>query len=86
MFGRYDLTVIPVVDNDNRLVGIVTIDDAWDVLERETTEDIELMAAITPSDTPYLKKTTFDIWKSRMPWLLILMISATFTGMIITRL
>jgi magnesium transporter len=85
MFGRYDLTVIPVVDNDNRLVGIVTIDDAWDVLERETTEDIELMAAITPSDTPYLKKTTFDIWKSRMPWLLILMISATFTGMIITR-
>lgn len=56
MFGRYDLTVIPVVDNDNRLVGIVTIDDAWDVLERETTEDIELMAAITPSDTPYLKR------------------------------
>ena len=84
MFGRYDLTVLPVVDNDNRLVGIVTIDDAWDVLEKETTEDIELMAAITPSDTPYLKKTTFDIWKSRMPWLLLLMISATFTGMIIT--
>lgn len=83
MFGRYDLTVLPVVDNDNRLVGIVTIDDAWDVLERETTEDIELMAAITPSDTPYLKKTTFDIWRSRMPWLLLLMISATFTGMII---
>lgn len=84
MFGKYDLTVIPVVDNDNRLVGIVTIDDAWDVLEKETTEDIELMAAITPSDTPYLKKTTIDIWKSRMPWLLLLMISATFTGMIIT--
>ena len=83
MFGRYDLTVLPVVDNDNRLVGIVTIDDAWDVLERETTEDIELMAAITPSDTPYLKKTTFDIWRSRMPWLLLLMISASFTGMII---
>lgn len=85
MFGKYDLTVLPVVDNDNRLVGIVTIDDAWDVLEKEITEDIELMAAITPSDTPYLKKTTFDIWKSRMPWLLMLMISATFTGMIITR-
>lgn len=85
MFGKYDLTVLPVVDNDNRMVGIVTIDDAWDVLEKEITEDIELMAAITPSDTPYLKKSTFDIWKSRMPWLLILMISATFTGMIITR-
>lgn len=84
LFGNYDLTVIPVVDNDNRLVGIVTVDDAWDVLEKETTEDIELMAAITPSDTPYLKKTTLDIWKSRMPWLLILMISATFTGMIIS--
>ncbi|NLK99252.1 MAG: magnesium transporter [Clostridiales bacterium] len=85
MFGKYDLTVLPVVDKDNRMVGIVTIDDAWDVLEKETTEDIELMAAITPSDTPYLKKTTMDIWMSRMPWLLILMISATFTGMIITR-
>lgn len=84
MFGKYDLTVLPVVDKDNRMVGIVTIDDAWDVLEKETTEDIELMAAITPSDTPYLKKTAFDIWKSRMPWLLILMISATFTSMIIT--
>ncbi len=85
LFGKYDLTVIPVVDNDNRLVGIVTVDDAWDVLEKETTEDMELMAAITPSDTPYLKKTTFEIWKSRMPWLLLLMISATFTGLIITR-
>lgn len=85
MFGKYDLTVLPVVDKDNKMVGIVTIDDAWDVLEKETTEDIELMAAITPSDTPYLKKTTFDIWKSRMPWLLLLMISATFTGMIISR-
>lgn len=85
LFGKYDLTVIPVVDNDNRLVGIVTVDDAWDVLEKETTEDMELMAAITPSDTPYLKKTTFEIWKSRMPWLLLLMISATFTSLIITR-
>lgn len=84
MFGKYDLTVVPVVDKDKRMVGIVTIDDAWDVMERETTEDIEIMAAITPTDTPYLKKTAFDIWKSRMPWLLILMISASFTGMIIT--
>ena len=85
MFGNYDLIVLPVVDKDSRMVGIVTIDDAWDVLEKETTEDIEIMAAITPSDTPYLRKTALDIWKSRMPWLLILMISATFTGMIITR-
>lgn len=85
LFGKYDLTVLPVVDKDNRLVGIVTVDDAWDVLEKETTEDIELMAAITPSDTPYLKKTIFEIWRSRMPWLLLLMISATFTGLIITR-
>lgn len=85
LFGKYDLTVIPVVDNDNRLVGIVTVDDAWDVLEKETTEDIELMAAITPSDTPYLKKTILEIWRSRMPWLFLLMISATFTGLIITR-
>ncbi|HPU63503.1 MAG TPA: magnesium transporter [Mobilitalea sp.] len=85
LFGKYDLTVLPVVDNDNRLVGIVTVDDAWDVLEKETTEDMELMAAITPSDTPYLKKTTLEIWRSRMPWLLLLMISATFTGLIITR-
>lgn len=84
-FGKYDLTVIPVVDNDNRLVGIVTVDDAWDVLEKETTEDIELMAAITPTDTPYLKKTAIEIWKSRMPWQLLLMISAAFTGLIITR-
>jgi len=65
MFGKYDLTVVPVVDKDKRMVGIITIDDAWDVMERETTEDIEIMAAITPTDTPYLKKTAFDIWKSR---------------------
>lgn len=84
LFGKYDLTVLPVVDNDNRLVGIVTVDDAWDVLEQETTEDMEIMAAITPSDTPYLKKSIFEIWKARVPWLLFLMISATFTGLIIT--
>ncbi len=84
LFAKYDLTVLPVVDNDTRLVGIVTVDDAIDVMQRETTEDIEKMAAITPTDKPYLRKTTFEIWKSRIPWLLLLMISATFTGMIIT--
>ncbi|NMA66759.1 MAG: magnesium transporter, partial [Clostridiaceae bacterium] len=83
LFAKYDLTVLPVVDNDTRLVGIVTVDDAIDVLQKETTEDFEKMAAITPTDKPYLKKTAFEIWKSRIPWLLILMISATFTGMII---
>ena len=85
LFARYDLTVLPVVDNEKRIVGIVTVDDAIDVLQKEATEDIEKMAAITPTDKPYLKKTAFEIWKSRIPWLLILMISATFTGMIISR-
>lgn len=85
LFARYDLIVLPVVDKDTRLVGIVTVDDAIDVMQKETTEDIEIMAAITPSDKPYLKKTAVEIWKSRIPWLLVLMISATLTGMIITR-
>jgi len=85
LFAKYGLTVLPVVDNENRIVGIVTVDDAIDVLQRETTEDIEKMAAITPTDKPYLKKNAIEIWKSRIPWLLILMISATFTGMIISR-
>ncbi|NLM74653.1 MAG: magnesium transporter [Clostridiaceae bacterium] len=84
LFAKYDLTVLPVVDNEKRIVGIVTVDDAIDVLQKETTEDFEKMAAITPTDRPYLKKTTYEIWKSRIPWLLILMISATFTGMIIS--
>ncbi|MGM9522772.1 MAG: magnesium transporter [Oscillospiraceae bacterium] len=83
-FGKYDLTALPVVDKENRLVGIVTVDDAIDVMEEEATEDIEKMAAITPSDKPYLKMSTFEIWKARIPWLLLLMISATFTGMIIS--
>lgn len=82
-FDKYDFIVLPVVDNDNRLVGIVTVDDALDVLREEATEDIEKMAAITPSDKPYLKTSVFEIWKSRIPWLLILMVSATFTGLII---
>ncbi len=83
MFAKYDLTVLPVVDGENRLVGIVTVDDALDVLQEETTEDFEKMAAITPTDRPYLKTSVLEIWKSRIPWLLILMISATFTGLII---
>jgi magnesium transporter len=85
LFLRYDLTVLPVVDNESRLVGIITVDDALDVLQEETTEDIVKMAAITPTQKPYLKNTVFEIWKSRIPWLLFLMLSATFTGMIITR-
>jgi len=84
MFALYDYYVIPVVDKENRLVGIVTVDDAIDVMEEETTEDVSKMAAITPSDKPYLKTTIFEIFKSRIPWLLLLMLSSTFTGMIIT--
>ena len=82
--AKYDLTSIPVVDGEDRLVGIVTIDDAVDVLVEEATEDIEKMAAITPSDRPYLRTSVWEVWKQRIPWLLLLMISATFTGMIIT--
>ncbi len=85
IFKKYDFLALPVVDTENRLVGIVTIDDAVDVMEDEATEDIQKMAAITPNtDKPYLKIGIFDTWKSRIPWLLILMISATFTGMIIS--
>ncbi len=83
-FSKYGFLAMPVVDREERLVGIVTIDDVLDVMEEETTEDIEKMAAIVPADKPYLKQTTFDLWKSRMPWLLLLLISATFTGFIIT--
>ena len=84
MFTKYDFTTIPVVDNENRLVGIVTFDDAMDVLQDETTEDIEKMAAISPTDKPYTKMSAVELWKKRIPWLLLLMISATFTGMIIS--
>lgn len=83
MFNKYDFIALPVVDLENRLVGIVTFDDAIDVLEEEATEDIEKMAAITPSDKPYLKTGVLETWRARVPWLLILMISATFTGLII---
>lgn len=83
-FAKYDLNAVPVVDAENRLVGIITVDDAVDVLVEEATEDIEKMAAITPSDKPYLKTTVWQLWLRRIPWLLLLMISATFTGLIIT--
>ncbi len=82
--SKYDLLALPVVDKENRLVGIITVDDAIDVIEEEATEDIEKMAAITPSDKPYLSTSVFEIWKNRIPWLIILMISATFTSTIIS--
>ena len=84
MFSKYDLSALPVVDGEDRLVGIITFDDAMDVIEEETTEDFEKMAAILPSDKPYLKTGVFETWRSRLPWLLMLMLSATFSGMIIT--
>ena len=83
-FKKYDFTSMPVVDNENRLVGIITVDDAVDIMEEEATEDIEKMAAIVPTDKPYMKTGVFETWKKRMPWLLLLMISAAFTGKIIT--
>ena len=83
--SKYDFLALPVVDTENRLVGIVTVDDAIDVLEEETTEDFEKMAAMLPSDKPYLKTGVFETWKARTPWLMILMLSATFTGIILTR-
>ena len=81
--SKYDFLSLPVVDNENRLVGIVTVDDAIDVIEEEATEDIEKMAAITPSEKPYLKTGVWDTFLQRIPWLLLLMISATFTARII---
>ena len=82
--SKYDLLAIPVVDKEYRLVGIITVDDAIDVMEAEATEDMEKMAAIIPSDKPYLSTGVFEIWKNRMPWLILLMLSATFTSQIIT--
>ena len=82
-FQKYDFTSMPVVDNEGRLVGIITVDDVVDIMQEEATEDIEKMAAIVPSDKPYLKTGVFETWSKRMPWLLLLMISATFTGGII---
>ena len=85
MFNKYNFLALPVVDKENRLVGIVTVDDAIDVMEEEATEDIQKMAAITPTtDKPYDRIGVFETYFARIPWLLILMVSATFTGMIIT--
>ena len=82
-FTKYNLTVMPVVDSENRLVGVITVDDVVDIINEETTEDIEKMAAISPSDKPYLRTSVLETYKQRILWLLFLMISATFTGKII---
>ena len=82
-FQKYDFDAMPVVDSENRLVGIITVDDVMDIIEQEATEDIEKMAAITPTDTPYMKTTVLETYKKRIPWLLFLMISSTFTSKII---
>ncbi len=84
MFTKYDFSALPVVDQENRLVGIVTVDDAIDVLQEETTEDFEKMAGMAPSDKPYLRTGIVETWKSRVPWLLVLMLSATLTSMVLT--
>ncbi len=84
MMSKYNLLAIPVVDGDNRMVGIVTFDDAMDVMEDEVTEDMEIMAGMTPSDKTYLRSTPLDLFRHRIPWLSLLMISATFTGLIIS--
>ncbi|MBQ6848389.1 MAG: magnesium transporter [Clostridia bacterium] len=84
LFERYDLYTLPIVDTENRLVGVITVDDAIDVMQEEASEDIEKMAAILPSEKSYLKTGVFSTFKSRIPWLLFLMISATFTGAIIS--
>ena len=84
MFSKYDFLAMPVVDNENRMVGIVTVDDAIDVMEEEATEDIEIMGGMLPSEKTYLKSTVWELFKNRIPWLMLLMVSATFTGMIIT--
>jgi len=82
--SRYGFLALPIVDGENRLVGIVTVDDAIDVLQEETTEDLEKMSAITPSERPYTRTGVMSLFMSRIPWLMLLMLSATFTGMIIT--
>jgi len=83
-FQKYDFIAMPVVDNEERLVGIITVDDVVDILQEEATEDMEMMAAVMPSDKPYMKTGVWETWKKRMPWLLLLMISATFSGSILT--
>ena len=83
MLSKYNFLALPVVDGENRMVGIVTFDDAMDVMVEEATEDMELMGAMTPSEKPYLRSSAFDLFKNRIPWLMLLMLSATFTGLII---
>ena len=83
VISKYNFTVLPVVDGENRLVGIITVDDAMDVMEDEATEDIEIMGGVTPVDKPYLRTGTFQLWRARIPWLMLLMIGATFTGIIL---
>ena len=83
LFSKYDFLALPVVDAENRLVGIVTFDDAMDVIEEEVTEDMEKMAAMLPSEKPYMRLSTFEVFKNRILWLMLLMVSATFTGMIL---
>jgi magnesium transporter len=84
MFSRYNFLALPVVDGENRMVGIVTFDDAMDVMEEEATEDIEMMSGMLPSEKTYLKSSVFELFKNRIPWLMLMMVSATFTGLIIT--
>jgi magnesium transporter len=84
MFSKYNFLALPVVDGEGRMVGIVTFDDAMDVMEEEATEDMELMSGITPSEKPYLRSSASELFKNRVPWLMLLMVSATFTGLIIT--
>ena len=84
MFSKYNFIALPVVDGEGRMVGIVTFDDAMDVMEEEATEDMELMSGMTPSEKPYLSSTPLDLFKNRFPWLMLLMVSATFTGLIMT--
>ncbi len=84
-FSKYDFLALPVIDKEGCLVGIVTVDDAVDVLQDEATEDIQKMAAILPTEKEYLKQSVFEIWKTRIPWLLLLMVSATFTSLILSK-
>ena len=85
LFRQYNLLALPIVDKEKRLVGIITVDDIVDVIEEESTEDISIMAATTPNEKPYLKTSPFRLWLNRAPWLLLLMISATFTGLVISK-
>ena len=84
MFSKYNFLALPVVDGENRMVGIVTFDDAMDVMEDEATGDMEIMAAMTPSEKSYLKSSPIELFRNRIPWLMLMMVSATFTGIIMT--